>query len=327
MNELLKAMSSDMHILPYQGESGLSFAYRVLFSALGQWCLRSASAPDSPISKHAQTILLKELIERYFELFPGIEESLSSEDQSVSEFIRRVYEETGYLITDKNNRNHIANAGKGICIGDNSLLLGISDTAKVMGLGVYANSVQQPISVSELLIRDCLQWQQYIDNQFNIVLFKKRDIPIDELQFFDPLSNASPSSSWSSQMKTEKTVARKSQNGPYYKVMTYENELLYCEEPPNADSDELISYEYRRLYFALKKSYGNPLGAVFKKKDDNYYEITIKGHLPNREYYLLLLCAWPKQNFTNKYQFIAHAEVVPLIKELLTNLAIEIEGD
>ena len=327
MNDLLKAMSSDMHILPYQGESIHSFVYRVLLSALGQWCLRSASAPDSPISKHAQTLLLKELIERYIELFPGIEESLSSEDQSVSEFIRRVYEETGYLITDPNNKNHIANAGKGICIGTNCLFLGICDSAKVMGLGVYANNVQQPISIREFLIRDSLQWQQYIDNQFNIVLFEKRDILVDELQFFDPLSNESPSSSWSSQMKTKRTVARKSRNGPYYKVLLYESELLFCEEPQNADSDELTSYEYRRLYFALKKSYDNPLGAVFKRIDANYYEITIKGHLPNREYYLLLLCAWPKQNFKNKYQFIANVDVVPLIKELLNNLAIEIEGD
>ena len=57
MNELISAMASDMGIEPYYYESNDSYYYRILFSALGQWCLKSASSIEG-ISKHAQTFLL-----------------------------------------------------------------------------------------------------------------------------------------------------------------------------------------------------------------------------------------------------------------------------
>ena len=72
MNNLLEAMASDMNIRQYWKETEDSFQYRIILSALGQWCLRSASSPDYSITKHSQTILLNELLETYLDLFPKI---------------------------------------------------------------------------------------------------------------------------------------------------------------------------------------------------------------------------------------------------------------
>ena len=61
MNELIISMAADMRITPYTAESDTSFIYRVLFSALGQWCLHIAAGSqngNSGTTKHNQTQIL-----------------------------------------------------------------------------------------------------------------------------------------------------------------------------------------------------------------------------------------------------------------------------
>lgn len=328
MNKLLEAMASDMNIRRYLNESDASYEYRLILSALGQWCLKSAASPDDSITKHSQTLLLNNLQERYINLFPEIKIMFDTETVPVTVFIRRVYEEIGYLFTDEKNKNHIANLGKSIELDGGSLFFGAFEPSSISGLGVVTkNYAPSLVEWRDVLIRDRLTWEQFITNQYDIVLFDNRDISADELQFFDPLSRYSPSNSWGNHMTTERTIARKTPNGPFYKVMKSNDELLFCEEHQNANPDELTSFEYRRLYFALKRTYGNPLSARIKTLDDEYSEIMIGGHLPNREYYLLLLCAWPYQQVFNKNRFIIKNQAITLIKEVLGNLAIEIKGE
>lgn len=328
MNNLLEAMASDMNICRYFNESDASFEYRLILSGLGQWCLRSAASPDDGITKHSQTLLLNSLQEKYVDLFPEIKTMFETETVPVAVFIRRVYEEIGYIFTDENNKNHIANLGKCIAIDNGTIYFGAFEPASISGLGVITKS-QAPLLTDwrDVLIRDRLTWEQYITNQYDIVLFDNRDISIEELQFFDPLSRYSPSNSWGDRMTTDRTIARKTPNGPFYKVMRCGDELVFCEEPQNTSPDELISFEYRRLYFALKKAYENPLRARIKALDDEYSELFINGHLPNREYYLLLLCAWPYQQVFNKNRFVINNQAITLISDVLSNLAIEIMGD
>ena len=328
MNELLEAMASDMNVRRYRNESDTLFEYRLIFSALGQWCLRSAASPDDGITKHAQTQLLNNLLEKYISLFPQISPMFETETVSVSVFIRRVYEEMGYLFTDENNKNHIANSGRAIEIDNGALYFGAYEPVSVFGLGIITKDYAPTLMEwREALIRDRLTWDKYINKQYDIVLFENRDFSADELQYFDPLSYNSPSSSWGNHMTVDKTIARKAPNGPFYKVMKYNNEIVFCEEQQNMNPDELVSYEYRRLYFALKKAYDNPLSARIKTIDNEYAEITIGGHLPNREYYLLLLCAWPYQQVFNKNRFIVKNQAITLVEDVLSNLAIEVKGE
>ena len=89
MNELIKAMSSDMGIFPYKSESQVSFLYRVIYSGLGQWCLSIASSPETSASKHAQSVAINRLIEKYVELFPAVAGSFLDDSVRVSVFLRR----------------------------------------------------------------------------------------------------------------------------------------------------------------------------------------------------------------------------------------------
>lgn len=332
MNELLTAMSADMGIDRFRGETEDSFIYRVCYSALGQWCLRTAqnsSNGNKGTTKNNQTIMLNELMVRYSELFPFFADKYVDTSNHLMNFpvhIRRVYEETGYLLTDDNNRNHLANFGRSIPIGKTALFFGIPNTRySVNGLGTFTNPTAYKVSAREFLIRDDLTWEEYFQSQFDIIDFYERDINRDELEFFNPLSNNVPSQSWGKQMDTDCSVARKNELGPFYRVMrAADATLLFADEPVEPQSDSFTSYEYRRLYFALKAHYMKPLKATITKQDEEYSKIRVGGHLPNREYYYLLLLSWPVNSAFDKVNFLLRNDFIPKVTAALTNIGIEV---
>lgn len=334
MNEFLTAMSADMGIGRYQSESDDSFIFRLCYSALGQWCLRIAqnfSNESIGTSKHNQTIVLNELLQRYSEVFPNVANKFidaNNQQLSLSVYIRRVYEETGYLLTDDNNRNHLANFGRSITIGNTSLFFGVTNkNVTVNGLGVFSSPTLYNFASRDFLIRDNLTYEEYFQSRYDIIDFHERDINSDELEFFNPLSNNVPSLAWSKKMEIDYSIARKSEIGPFYRVMRESNNsLLFAEEPIEPQNDSLISYEYRRLFYALKAHYGNPLNAKIIKKDSEYSKIKIDGHLPNREYYYLLLLSWPVNHAFDKVNFLIKNCFVAEITATLRNIGINVEG-
>ena len=63
----------DMDIQPYKSEPDNFFEYRVIYSALGLWCLKSAlneKENKKGISKNAQSMLLHNLANKYMTLCP-----------------------------------------------------------------------------------------------------------------------------------------------------------------------------------------------------------------------------------------------------------------
>ncbi len=335
MNEFLSALSTDMGIGRYLGESDDSYIFRLCYSALGQWCLRLAQSSLGGIigtTKHNQTIVLNELLQRYNELFPGIADMFidkSNQQISLPIHIRRVFEETGYFLTDKNNRNQLADFGRSIQIGNSSLFFGVPNTAyTVNGLGVFSNPTAYKSSAREFLIRDQLTCEEYFQSRFDVIDFYEKDLNVDQLEFFNPLSNNIPSLSWSKQIKTDCSVARTSQLGPFYRVMREsDSSLLFADEPIEPQNDSLISYEFRRLYFALKAHYGNPLKANVIEQDAEYSKIKIGGYLPNREYYYLLLVSWPINNAFDKVSFLLKNDFVPEVTARLIDIGIEVKGE
>lgn len=334
MNEWLTAMSTDMGINRYKGESDDSFIYRLCYSALGQWCLHTAqnsSARITGTTKHNQTIIINDLIQCYAKLFPGVADRFidaGNLHMNFSVHIRRVYEETGYFLTDKNNRNSLANFGRNIRIGNTSLFVGVpSKTHTVNGLGVFTLPTTPSSLTCEFLIRDELTCEEYFQSKYDLIDFCERDIAIQELQFFNPLSIYSPSQSWSAQMTTNCSVARKSELGPFYRVIRESEEsFLFADEVFESQNDSLSSFEYRRLYFALKARYNNFLKAWIVKQDDEYSKLRIGGRLPNREYYFLLLLSWPFNNAFDKVNFLIRNDFISEVTATLNNIGIEVKG-
>jgi hypothetical protein len=334
MNEFISAMSTDMGISRYQSESDDSFVFRLCYSALGQWCLRTAQNSSNGIvgtTKHNQTIVINELLHCYGELFPCIINMFfdaSNPQMNFPVHIRRLYEETGYLLTYDSNRNRLANYGRSIAIGSSALFLGApTEGYTVNGLGVFSPFATHLSTTRDFLIRDKLSSEEFLGAKFDIIDFYEKDISIDELQFFNPLSTKVPSQSWSTKIFTDYSVARKSELGPFYRVIqTSGNSLFFADEIIEPQSDRLISYEYRRLYFALKAHYNNPLNARVVEQNEEYSKIRISGHLPNREYYFLLLLSWPVNHVFDRTCFLIKNDFFPKVATTLKNIGIDIKG-
>jgi hypothetical protein len=331
MHGLIIMMAKDMGINKYTNESDESFTFRVCYSALGQWCLATANNKENSevgTTKNYQTRVVNELLERYAELCPDLSQRFVDENHQVdfSVYLRRIYEETGYLITTE-NRNRLANYGRTIQLSNSILFFGLPEYRVAMnGLGVFDKLTEYNISLKEFLIRDSLDCKQYLDSQFNFLDFHERDINLMELEFFNPTLTSPPSYSWGKKIAVEKTMARKSEIGPYYRVMKIKNEIEFAEEVISEQNDSFVSYEYRRLLFALKHQYGSPLKAHIGKIDEQYSRITIRGHLPNREHYFMLLVSWPEKNAFDRANFIIKNSLISDVISVLENIGISISG-
>ena len=330
IDRMIKTMSDDMRVNKYSSESDESFIARVCYSALGQWCLVTGmNTNDDEIgsSKHYQTNFLNELMTRYLELYPHLSsyfQDSSLTKESISVMIRRVYEETGYLITHKKNNNKIADYGRSMLIGDRYIFFGYPETnSSINGLGVFCGQTNNSIEILDFLIRDKLTVDEYIKTKYDPIDFSTKDIQKNELEFFNPLQRKSPSLSWIKDVKTEYSIARKTDSGPFYRIIKTDNGLLFADEPAEDQKESFTSYEYRRLYFALKYHYSSPLDIKVEKLDNEYSRIKVGGYLPNREYYLLLLLAWPQRSAFDRVNFIIRNCFLSDIVRVFENIGVK----
>lgn len=324
MNELINIMADDMYISPYTNELAESFGYRVIYSSLGLWCLKSALSEKENkkgISKNAQSILLHDLSKKYIEMCPMAKHFLiTSRNMDIAVFIRNVYEQTGYLLTLDNNYNVLNNSGETIRISDiDHLYLGLPGTCyNVNGLGIHCRNGKYEVKLSDFLIRDSLTPEEYLKVKYDECDFDELDIDVEELVFFNPFYYGNVSSSWHGHMKSDMTMARKSTMGPYYRVIRKEDgTFLYADDNSEDELDALTGAEFRRLYVALRHHYDNPMQLLICPIDEEYSYIRILGQLPNREYFYLLMNAWPRNSFSDRNNFIIRNELIEQTVEVL----------
>lgn len=324
MNELLKIMAYDMGIRPYDSESVDSYSFRVIYSALGLWCLKSAlseTGSERGISKHSQTILLHKLLSHYISLCPDSKKRLSDiRNNDVAFFIRSVYEQTGYLLTLDNNYNVLNKSGETVAFSnDDYLFLGIPhEKYSVNGLGIHCSHGNNTVGLNDFLVRDSLTTEAFLTVNFDECDFEEKDLDLDELEFFNPCYFGKSSAAWSKHMHTDMTIARKNSFGPYYRVRRDEDgRVLFADENNSGDTDLMTGAEFRRLYVTLKYHYDNPMQILVCPIDEKYSHIKVLGQLPNREYYYFLMNAWPKNNYLDRYNFIVRNELVPQTTSVL----------
>lgn len=317
-------MALNMNIQPYTNEPEQSFEYRIIYSALGLWCLKSALSEkerDKGVSKNAQSILLHNLAEKYVSLCPKTKNLIFiTRNADIATFIRNVYEQTGYLLTQDNNSNVLNESGETVRFTDREhLYLGLPESGySVNGLGIHTENRGIEIALRDFLIRDSLTPEEYLAVHFDECDFDTRDIDLEELEFFDPYYYGNTSKSWYKHMKSDITMARKSPIGPYYRVIRkLDGPCLFSEDKSLDNPEALTGAEFRRIYVALKKHYDNPMQILICPIDESYTHIRILGQLPNREYYYLLMSAWPKSNFLDRNNFIIQNELTTQVVEVL----------
>lgn len=334
MNKMLNIMADDLAIIRYFGESDGDFIYRVCYSALALWMLKltlSSTEGQVGISKQAQTAIIEEMLlhyQKYFGLNTTYFSDVDYRMHSLSHHIRKVYEATGYLLSDERNYSIIANYGRTIYTDDGYLFFGIPESDyRMNGLGLYGSVAVNSVNLFDAMLRDTLSVEEYIASRYNLLDFEERDIEVQDLQFFNPTLSKPPSSSWNTKQITMESIARSSNKVMYRTLKVKENQILFADEPLEADNERLTAYEMRRLYCGLKAKYRAPIIAWFNELDSTYSQIRVSAQLPNREYYFMLLFAWPEQNAFNKTRFICNNKMLPTIEKMLGNIGIEVRRE
>ena len=335
MNELIKIMARDMKIPPYADEPKESYEYRIIYSALGLWCLTSALGEKNnikKISKNAHTMLMHRLLEKYLELCPYATRLLTgSKNSDIAVHIRNFYEQTGYLLTLDDNRNVLNQGCETIRVSERDhVFLGLPEESYcINGLGIHTENSGREIVLKEYLVRDSLSSEEYLLSCFNLCDFNTKDIKISELEYFNPFYRGKISEAWRKHRNVDMTIARIGPTGPYYRVM--ENDtggLVFAEENSNDDIDSKTGAEFRRIYIALKEYYLNPMMVIACPIDEEYSYIRILGQLPNREYYYILLNAWPQHAFYDRNNFIMRNELTSQVLQMLEDIGFTVkEGD
>lgn len=329
MNKLIKVIATDLGIPRFTGETNEHFIYRVCYSAFGNWCLKlgeNVDSIDNGCTKHNITIILNELFKEYSNNYPFLEEYFCNKNgDNFAVLIRRIYEETGYYLISETNRVCISNRGKTIKIGEQNLYFGLPKLFNCMnGLGIFTKQKGIEFTYKKAFLRDNLTPEEYVQSKYDKLFFDEVDF--ENMQFFNPYSNYSLSSSWDNKLISTYSVAR-DENNSYFRIIHNDNIMLATLEPTKINDDSLTSFEYRRLYYALKKYCSNPSKAKIVKIDELYSKLFISSYLPNREYYFLMLCCWPLNGIFNRTQFLIKNELINDIKQVLSELGIDIIGD
>lgn len=333
MNNIFSVIAEELNITQYEDEPEESYGYRIIYSAIGHWCLRLSLKSDEGekgITKKTQTIMLHKLLDMYIQMCPLTKRFLlNAGNLDIVLHIRNLYEQMGYLSTLENNRNVLNQTGETLRITDRDyIFLGIPETSyKYDGLGIHTVEQGKELELSEYLVRDKLSSEEYLLSCFDLCDFEEKEILLSELEFFNPFYRGKMSEAWEKKPHSDMTLARKSTIGPFFRVMRNEEEkLVYSDENNDESVDSKYGREYRRLYVALKKYYLVPMRVIICPIDNKYSQIRILGNLPNREYYYILLNAWPQKSFSDRYNFIIRNELITQVVGVLKNIGFE-EGE
>lgn len=327
MNKLIQRISQDLSISTFYGETEKDFVNRIVYSALGAWCLNLADRKGPEGNNATKTFLTRELnklSKSYIQLFPQFANFVGNAD--IGLFIRTVYEELGILVSE-NGVIQTAKFGRGLDIFDDILYFGLPEhIVRVDGLGMISSTATYKADINEILIRDSISPIKLIQELYDLIYFDEwnRDIV---LEFFDPQSNSNISSSWKRECNVKYTFARNPDTKDYYRVICDDNMQvrLYTIDNSTDNNQTLTGCEYRRKYYALKYYYSSPFKVFFKNIDDEYSRIKIYGKLPNRESFFLSLISWPINSIENKMEFIIRNKYLPMLNYLLNNLGIELQ--
>lgn len=328
MNSLIKKIAYDLNIPPFENESEGSFGSRVIYTALGQWCLFSAlgeSMGRKGISKNSQSRVVHELAEKYCELCPDASSYLfpSKIKEDISVFIRKFFEQTGYLLTQEDNFNILNQRGETVrCSDTDHLYLGIPrEKYNVNGLGIHIAESKTEISLSDFLVRDDLDPERFLAVNFDECDFDLDEIDTEGLEYFNPEYFGNENVSWNRTIKSDMTIARRWFNGPFYKVIRKEDgRCLYKEFETDKDWDDLTGLESYRIYAALKYHSDNPMQVLLCPIDNEYTHLKLLGWLPNREYFYLLLNAWPMNYFRDRRNFIIRNKLTEKTVDVLRKI-------
>lgn len=320
----------------YFCESESAYLSRLIYSAIGSWILccagdRNAMEDESKygVSKNYILTRCSEILNDFFEICPQAQAWFLAEDiadgSGVIKYIRDIYESLGYLVSAGPNTSLILPKYHEVIIEDGLVLLrGTAKLSKMIGLGIYEFSKREKENISCLFNMFLIPTQKA--DKYVLDHFKKAKWTIcggvsEGTQFFDYSSRFSLSKSWIDICNRNIRTIYKNNFVDFGLVKSIQGQLYTSQFPKHIFEE----HEVRRFMYGLKGINEVSMKAKLNELKD-VAVLKLYSALPLKERFLLRLLAWPVNSIKDEYNYYVPLEVINVVKMILENLCIDVEG-
>lgn len=338
--DVLNKINSDLNIIRYNGEDKNQFTSRIIYSALSMW-VRFSTLDQDILAPSAEGVSKKHVISRcepfldtmlklfpesYFWFYPQ-----GRDRENPIKVVRDRLYQSGQLV-DVGFRTHV-----GLPEADECMI----DSGVAIRKGVHRKSFNHMSGLAQLIVRSEATAEgekEAIHNFFDLTAQSAQKVLKEYLkhvqwqkiqdftgELFDKHSEKPFSSCWSKGLTLENndiTLYRRDYND--YGFIKRKGNSMYT----NTISQFFIEqFEVRRFMYGLKKEANTKVKVDLKRYPNaQQFELHLHNDLPNKEKSILLLIGWPKNHLNDHLQLLFHESVWKLVKLILDNLHIELEG-
>lgn len=332
--EITAALSKDLSITKYAGESDKDYFSRLTYTALGLWSRFLASNPDGSgkslgnISKSGHHRKLADCLHRFLLIYEDLEEYYRDDDPVAQIRIPLLASMDLHEVGFESRLT----AGKSCIISidpTHAVLVGCSQVPHNSCSSGLAFLV--PAVVNDVPDKFLAHWgipQCSVESIFVESLNKANWESIDDLnnyEFFDANRQGTLSSCWTQfiNLSCDPCVARKklAYGRPEYYLVKRESEKNWIARFSDFAQNEVIRETQRVLYALKARSKSKVIANV-----DIYQQYSIWhfwSKLPPQEEKLLRYIGWPKNNITNHTsEFVVRNEFNNIVSLIANNLGI-----
>lgn len=332
--EITAALSRDLSITKYAGESDKDYLSRLTYTALGLWARFLASCPDGSgksagnISKSAHHRKLAEYLHRFLLIYEDIEEYYQDDDP-----VARIRNPLlGAMDLNEIGFDSRLSVGEYRALSvdhSHAIAIGISQVPPAScssGLSFLA-----PTMVDVLTEDFLAHWdipESSAESVLDEILKNAKWEPTSTLkdcEFFDANRQGTLSSCWAQFVNLSKdpcVVRKKLAYGrPEYFLVKREEDTIFTASFSEFSQNEPIR-ETQRVLYAMKAR-GRSKAIVNVDIYQQYSIWRFWSKLPPQEERLLRYIGWPKNNITNRTsEFVIRNEFNNIVSLIASNLGI-----
>lgn len=324
MSRLINDMANDMKIFAYHNEKKECYYGRLVYSAFAHWIRYSTQDYLESGREYKSKVYLlnrgKEILMNLLSCIPEAKSWFLTEYSQIDEVVQDIRERmlvAGELIEVEDNTK--------VALPEYKIISCVPGIGRVLGLDVETN-IEKFVGVTRLISDDTngentiplIEIEQYMEWIFQNVNWIECS-NLNDFEIFNTQSKRAPYQSWTNKKnKGERMfLGRLSLIKGLHEYWLIKNIGHTWYLAPLIDS--LVEYkEERRILLGLRRKYGNPMSAMFERKE-NIVILKLFCRIPLREEGILETYCWPSRNLNDKLEYIVPNIIWDQISMMLSN--------
>lgn len=332
---IIDLIAKDLKIKKYNEEKLENYRARVIYSAIGIW-IRAVTLDEDTFHdnyskagvskihiKNRVTPFLENILEIYPEVLNWFE---YTRGKGVIEIIRDRLYKAGELVDVGYETDLSLPIYEECKLSDEYKIIrgmSIDKFNKIIGLCQISINNKNENDIFEFLGLSNKNSDEILKEYLNNAIWS--ELKGDNYEYFNKYSKKTLSKCW------EKEYCLEDGDITLYRACSniYSNEYGFIKRNNNKlyfsyIADYLISKnEIRRFMYALKKISNTSSLAYFKHYDEsNLTWLKLNNMLPSKEFDILMLLGWPKNNIEDGFNFIIDRSCWNFVEKMLSNLGI-----